>query len=87
MAKEKDSNELKTVSSIGKNGKKKTWLPESDSTKHRKREWRISKAEIMTILICFHFNSFLNFVLTKANVDAKDKNVFDRLTDNVFGKL
>ncbi len=29
----------------------------------------------------------LNFMLTKANVDDRDKNVFNRLSDNVFGKL
>ena len=26
-------------------------------------------------------------MLTKANIDDRDKNVFNRLTDNVFGKL
>ncbi|MDD4535281.1 MAG: IS982 family transposase, partial [Prevotella sp.] len=36
-------------------------LPESDSKTHRRRKWRMSKSEIMTILICFHFNSFRNF--------------------------
>ncbi len=29
----------------------------------------------------------LNFMLTKANVDNRDANVFNRLSDNVFGKL
>lgn len=29
----------------------------------------------------------LNFMLTKANVDDRDENVFNRLSDNVFGKL
>ena len=29
----------------------------------------------------------LNFMLTKANVDDRDEDVFNRLTDNVFGKL
>lgn len=28
---------------------------------HRHRKWRMSKAEIITILICFHFNSYRNF--------------------------
>ena len=31
--------------------------------------------------------TILNFMLTKANVDDQDENVFNRLTDNVFGKL
>lgn len=26
-------------------------------------------------------------MLTKANVDGRDENVFNRLSDNVFGKL
>jgi len=29
----------------------------------------------------------LNFMPTKVNVDDKDENVFNRLSDNVFGKL
>ena len=29
----------------------------------------------------------LNFMLTKANVDDRDENVFNRLSDNIFGKL
>ena len=36
-------------------------LQEPDGIKHRKRKWRMSRAEIMTILICFHFNDFRNF--------------------------
>lgn len=75
-------------------------------------------AEVITILICFHFNSFrnfkyyykpshttvlsrlcqdvllcneegeiINFVLTKANVDERNENVIDSLTDKVSGKL
>ena len=29
----------------------------------------------------------LNFMLTKANVDDRNQDVFNRLSDNVFGKL
>ena len=29
--------------------------------KHRRRKWRMSKSEIITIMICFHFNSYRNF--------------------------
>ena len=36
-------------------------LQEPDGIKHRKRKWWMSRAEIMTILICFHFNDFRNF--------------------------
>ena len=36
-------------------------LQEPDGIKHRKRKWRMSRAEIMPILICFHFNDFRNF--------------------------
>lgn len=36
-------------------------LKEPDGVKHRKREGVMSRAEIMTILICFHFNDFRNF--------------------------
>ena len=28
---------------------------------HRHLKWRMSKSEIITILICFHFNSYRNF--------------------------
>ena len=38
-------------------------------------------------LICNERGEILNFMLTKANVDDRDKNVVNRLTDNVFGKL
>lgn len=32
-----------------------------DGKKHRNRKCRMSDAEIMTILLCFHFNTFRNF--------------------------
>ena len=38
-------------------------------------------------LICNERGEILNFMLTKANVDDRNENVFNRLTDNVFGKL
>ena len=38
-------------------------------------------------LICNERGELLNFMLTKANVDDRDINVFNRLSDNVFGKL
>ena len=38
-------------------------------------------------LICNERGEILNFMLTKANVDDRDENVFNRLTDNVFCKL
>ena len=38
-------------------------------------------------LICNERGEILNFMLTKANVDDRDENVFNRLTDNVFSKL
>ena len=34
---------------------------EPDGRKHRKRQWCMSRSEIMTILIFFHFNTFRNF--------------------------
>ena len=39
--------------------KKKSF--QADGKKHRNRKGRLSDAEIMTILICFHFGSFRNF--------------------------
>ena len=39
--------------------KKKSF--QADGKKHRNRKARLSDAEIMTILICFHFGSFRNF--------------------------
>jgi hypothetical protein len=38
-------------------------------------------------LICNERGELLNFVLTRANVDDRNTDVFNRLTDNVFGKL
>ncbi len=38
-------------------------------------------------LIVNERGEFLNFMLTKANVDDRDENVFNRPGDNVFGKL
>lgn len=38
-------------------------------------------------LICNERGEILNFMLTKANVDDRDPDVFNRLSDNVFGKL
>ncbi len=39
----------------------KIGIPENEKGKHRNRKWRMSKAEIITILICFQFNSYRNF--------------------------
>ena len=39
----------------------KTGLSEKNKGCHRHRKWRMSKSEIITILICFHFNSYRNF--------------------------
>lgn len=38
-------------------------------------------------LIVNEIGEVLNFMLTKANVDDRDENVFNRLSDNVFWKL
>ena len=38
-------------------------------------------------LICNERGELLNFMLTKANVDDRNTKVFNRLSDNVFGKL
>ena len=122
-----------------------------DGKKHRRRKGQMSDSEIMTILICFHFNTYrnfkhyylcyvkgylkeyfpnavchnkrikrnkvfkgyaamgkstmgwfygfklhlicnergelINFMLTKGNVDDRSEAVFNRLTDNVLGKI
>ena len=39
----------------------KIGLPNDAKCKHRRRKWRMSKSEIITIMICFHFNSYRNF--------------------------
>ena len=39
----------------------KIGLSEKSKGCHRHRQCRMSKFEIMTILICFHFNSYRNF--------------------------
>lgn len=39
----------------------KTGLESSKEARRRNRSWRMSRSEIMTILICFHFGSFRNF--------------------------
>ena len=39
----------------------KIGLSEKNKGCHRHRRWRMSKSEIITILICFHFNSYRNF--------------------------
>ena len=39
----------------------KIGLSEKSKGCHRHRKWRMSKSEIITILICFHFNSYRNF--------------------------
>lgn len=36
-------------------------LSERNKGCHRHRRWRMSKSEIITILICFHFSSYRNF--------------------------
>lgn len=36
-------------------------LKAPDGRKHRRRAWMMSRSEIMTILVCFHFNQFRNF--------------------------
>ena len=40
---------------------KKNSLKAPDGRKHRQRESQLSDSEIITILICFHFNDFRNF--------------------------
>ena len=37
--------------------------------------------------ICNERGELLNFMLTKANVDDRNEDVFNRLSDNAFGKL
>ena len=39
----------------------KIGIPNDAKCKHRLRKWRMSKSEIITIMICFHFNSYRNF--------------------------
>ena len=39
------------------------------------------------LLQCNQNGEIINFVITKANVDDRQENVFDALTDKVFGKL
>lgn len=41
--------------------KSKNSIKAPDGRKHRRRKGLMSDAEIMTILICFHFNTFRNF--------------------------
>lgn len=38
-------------------------------------------------LTCNDRGELLNFMLTRANVDDRDPNVFNRLSDNIVGKL
>ena len=38
-------------------------------------------------LICNERGELLNFMLTKATADDRNTDVFNRLSDNVFGKL
>lgn len=38
-------------------------------------------------LICNEKGELINFMLTRANVDDRDENVFNRLTNNVLGKI
>ncbi len=38
-------------------------------------------------LICNEKGELINFMLTKANVDDRNEQVFNRLTDNVLGKI
>ena len=39
----------------------KIGLPNDAKCKYRRRKWCMSKSEIITIMICFHFNSYRNF--------------------------
>lgn len=39
----------------------KKGLPNDTKCKHRLRKWRMRKSEIITIMICFHFNSYPEF--------------------------
>ena len=38
-------------------------------------------------LICNERGEILNFILTRGNVDDRDEKVFNRLSDNIIGKL
>ena len=41
----------------------------------------------MANLFCNEKGELINFVLTRANVDDRNEDVIDTLTDKVFGKL
>ena len=41
----------------------------------------------MANLLCNEKGELINFVLTRANVDDRNGDVIDTLTDKVFGKL
>ena len=71
-------------------------------TRMRNRKEQISKSEIMTILLCYHFGSFRNFklhllcyemgdvltfCLTPANVDDRDPRVWQVFTKVLYGKV
>ena len=56
----------------------------SVSLKHN-HQHTMHKVEIH--LICNERGELLNFMLTKANADDRNTDVFNRLSDNVFGKL
>lgn len=38
-------------------------------------------------MTCNERGELVNFMFTKANVDDRDERVFNRLKDNLFGKL
>ncbi len=46
---------------------------EPDGSKHRNRKWTMSRSEIMTILIYFHFNTFRNFKHYYASLTFKHR--------------
>ena len=51
-----------------------------------KAQW-VGILDLNCTLYVMNGGGILNFMLTKANVDDRDEDLFNRLTDNVFGKL
>lgn len=51
-------------------------LPSTPEAPKRNRKWMMSDSEVITILICFHFNTFRNSSITIWDVFASIGNIY-----------
>lgn len=59
-------------------------LKAPDGRRHRKRSCVMSRSEIMTILVCFHFNQFRNFKIITSFTFASISRIYSHVSFRII---